>query len=165
MKKFNILIFLLLIYISRVAAQEIILNIDINNNKDFNNTINEYYDYLELGYIKSDVLFESYGETYFSINKINYYGLRKDIKYFLGYIDATGVYDKDLKLIKQCPFISTEFRVNKGLSSVMLSNPFEPSIVIHNIQRNNYSNTDPFVLLTIDFENNTLIIFEPNIEV
>jgi hypothetical protein len=150
---------------SPVAAQEIILNIDINNSNDFDNTIKEYYDGLELGYIKSDTVFESYGEIYFSIDKINYYGLKKDVKLFLGYADATGVYDKDLKLIKPCPFIPTEFRVNKGLSSIMLNDPFEPSIVIHDTQRNGYSNTDPFVIITIDFEKNTLIIFEPNIEV
>jgi hypothetical protein len=165
MKKFTVLIFLLIKFLSFVSAQETFLNIDFSNNDAFYNTIKENYDRFDLGYIKSDIIFESYGKTYFAIEKINYYGWKKDLRFFLGCADATGVYDKDLKLIKQCPFIATESRVNVGLSSTMLSNSFEPCIVIQNTQKNSYSNTDPFVFITIDFEKNTLIIFVPNIEV
>jgi hypothetical protein len=163
-QKHGILILIIIVFTSIAGADDSYLEIDIDIDNNFYKRINENYDSLKLKYIIGNIEFESYGRIYFSIEKINYYGFKNNVCFFLGYADKTGVYDKDLRLLKKCPFTNTDSRVNIGLSSLMLKYPFEPSIIIKNIQRNTYSNTDQYAFLEIDIIKNTLVIFEPNIE-
>lgn len=161
--KRNIFIFVLLLLtvFSFSQSKEILVNININRNNKFYNVINENVDCIKLGYIKGNVSFESYGKNYFSIDKINYYAYKNGVKYFLGFVDKDGIYDKSLKLIKKSPFVPTKTLVSIGLSSFMLENPFGASLILKDLDNDELSNTDSFAYLNIDFIEHSLFVYEP----
>ncbi|GMO62370.1 MAG: hypothetical protein Ta2A_08940 [Treponemataceae bacterium] len=144
------------IFVSGCAdtPKEIFIQIDLDIENEFYQSVKQHYGTFELGYIKGDLEYENYGH-FFTVERINYYYQKDNIRYFLGYVDKDGIYDKNSALIKKCPFVNTDKSVNIGLSSHMLRHPFGPMIAIK--AGGAVRNANQYGLIRIDFSQNTLI--------
>jgi hypothetical protein len=163
MKKYIFGIVLLLCTFTFSNSEEIIITFDIGRNFEFYKNVRRHYDRIELGYIKGETEFSSHQRTYFSINRINYYGYKRGSKYFLGYVDSSGVFDKDCKLIKEYIFESTDTHISMGLSSQMLDGPFSLCLIIKDLEMNELFNSDTCAYIRIEFSTDSLMVYEPEI--
>jgi hypothetical protein len=152
----SIILFFFIIFSSCLAdtPKEIFIQINLDTGNEIRQSIKQHYEIFEIGYIKGNIEYENYG-PFFTVERINYYYIKDNIRYFLGYIDKYGIYNKNSMLITKCPFIDTQKSVNIGLSSDMLQYPFDPIIVIKT--GGNIWDTDPYGVIRIDFTQNTLI--------
>ncbi len=141
------------------AENFVLVNIQHDNN--FYAEIRQQYDGVKLGYIRGSVDFEGYGNKYFSIERINYYAYKDDGTFFLRYVDQTGVYDRNSKLLKKANVVNTATRFCVGVSSAALENPFAPNLVIQDTQKHTFLNTNVFAYIKIDFQNSCLLVYDP----
>ena len=139
---------------------EQVIFLDISKNNSFNNELRMHYDKIELRFIRGSNYSDGYGEDFFIVERLTYYGIKNDKKYLLGSVTIDGIFDKDSNLLKKTAFPSQ--MINIGLSSTTLDYPWEPSYALKNTKRKNeISNTDPFAYININFSTNSLIISEP----
>jgi hypothetical protein len=163
MKKNIFVITLLLLYFLSFANSEEIITFDIGRKFEFYRNIRQYYDRIELGYIRGETEFISHGKLYFSINRINYYGYKGKTKCYLGYVDLNGIFDKNCKLIKKYIFESTDTHIGMGLSSQILDGPFSLCLIIKDLKMNELFNSDTYAHIQIDFLTNSLTVYEPEL--
>ena len=162
--------YLLLIAISsclKIAADEkanneISVSLDLSTSNPFYDELKKYYNEIELKYIRGENYSNGYGMEYFILERLSYYGIKNNVKYLLGYVTIDGVYDKNSSLLKRV--VLPKNLINMGISSGTLDAPWGPSYAVKDTlkKRNKIGNTNPFVFLRIDFDNNSLRIFEPD---
>ena len=164
--KLNLLLCLLFFFISCYVAKaddgnkKEFISLNISATNLFYNELREYYEKIELGYIRGNEYKVNYGKDFFVLEKLEYYGIRGEVRYFLGYMTSNGIYDKYSKLLKS---IETPGDIiNMGLSSRTLEAPWEPSFALQDLNwKNEIFNSDRFAYLRIDFINNSLALYEP----
>ena len=162
MKKLNLL-FLLLISISYLTVcaddknnNELSKFLDVSSDNAYYNELRKYYDKIELKYICGENYINGYDMEYFFLQRLTYYGYKKNEKYMLGYVTLEGLYDKDSNLIREA--VAPENRIILGLSSETFDTPWSPSYAVEKTLRKKSSIGNVWLLghVRVDFDNDSL---------
>lgn len=126
------------------------------------NAITAKYKEIFIGYSSLDISFVSgIGEEVFAVDKAYYFYKKNGKLVLLGSFDKTGLYGKNGELLKAMPPVSPDYNL-VGIASTFLTAPFSPGLVLRSkTDKNKLKETNPFVLIAVDTENDTLKVFEP----
>ncbi len=96
----------------------------------------------------------SLNEEILILNKV-YYFYKRDNKYILmGYVDKTGLYDKNNNILKDVSNVSP---IILGMSSTMIETPLIPNFILQSESNpKEFYETDAFATLDFDIENNSI---------
>ena len=139
------------------------VSLDISRTNSFYDELRNYYDEIELVYIEGEEYVDNHGKKILVLEKLEYYGIKSDAKYLLGYITSDGIFDKDSIPLKKLNI--SENIINLGLSSYTLEVPWGPSYVLQDLSwKNEIFNSEQFASLRIDFNTNSLVLYIPDYE-
>jgi hypothetical protein len=133
--------------------------LDLSYDSLFYGELRNHYDQIELKYIRGESYIAGYGWKYFVLERLSYYGIKNNVKYFLGYVTRDGIYDKSSNLLKKVD--PPEYLINLGVSSATLDYPWVLSYLLKDILKNHIWSSDPFAFIGVDFNNNSLGIYIP----
>jgi len=130
--------------------------------KHYKEIISKYGE-IWIGYVVSEIRIPPGEYNRFLIEKANYYFKNGDNYILLGRIDKTGLYDKHglcLAPAPTPPLISPNNQII-GINSNILEDSFLPTYILQSrIVKDRYIDTDFFVGIDIDTEQDTLRAFE-----
>ena len=138
---------------------------DLSIESPFVNELRNHFDGgIKFGYIRGKnftVTTSRSDREFFILKRLNYYAIKDNNKYLLGYVTAQGIFDKNSNLLKG--LTDPKPLINLGLSSATLDFPWHPSFAFQDPNWNNeIFNTDAFAFLSVDLINHSLKIHEPN---
>ena len=121
------------------------------------------YEEIWIGYRVTNITFINvFGEECFVIEKAYYFYKDKDEYILLGSVDKTGLYDKNEECLKPVPAIPPDYII-VGISSSLVTeqNIFGPSLILKSRDKeNSFIETEAFVLVDFDTQNDTIKLME-----
>ena len=138
-----------------IKSEVIFLEINLKErDEEIYQEIRSHYGNFWIRAYRSAEEFEFYSKKHFYVKEIQYF-YKTDNKYiYLGKADKSGVFDKENKLLKECPPLNN-YEV-LGFTEYILRSPFYLGMYILN--KGKYGSLDPYTIPFINFKDNTIAV-------